>query len=270
MVNNQRQSSRSITKAVEKLLDANAIGVLITIIDRSPDVGAKFLVDEDGNTVGSLENKGLEKAVRRQVEAFLESREETRTFYERNLTADIDSAGESVLLFERIRPEPRLVICGAGHVGAALAKLASLVSFRVTLIDDREEFVKRDRFPDENIDLIPADDWTTAVTQTIGVGRGVAVAIVTRGHNEDEECLRAVVAANPDYVGLIGSKRRTSIVIGRLREAGALEDKLRKIRAPIGLDIGAVSPEEVALAILAEIVAERRGGGGSPLSAWRM
>jgi xanthine dehydrogenase accessory factor len=78
-----------------------------------------------------------------------------------------------------------------------------------------------------------------------------------------------VIETSPNYVGLIGSKRRTSIVIDRLREAGASEAELQKIRAPIGLDIGAVSPEEVALAIMAEIVAERRGGAGGSLSAWR-
>jgi xanthine dehydrogenase accessory factor len=81
--------------------------------------------------------------------------------------------------------------------------------------------------------------------------------------------MQAVVRANPDYVGLIGSKRRTSIVIERLREAGISDEQLRNIHAPIGLDIGAISPEEVALAILAEIVAERRGATGASLSAWR-
>ena len=81
--------------------------------------------------------------------------------------------------------------------------------------------------------------------------------------------MRALVTTNPDYVGLIGSKRRTTIVIDRLRNSGANEEQLKDIRAPIGLDIGAVTPEEVALAILAEIVAERRGGSGQPLSEWR-
>jgi xanthine dehydrogenase accessory factor len=108
-----------------------------------------------------------------------------------------------------------------------------------------------------------------AVRDAIGNGRGVSVAVVTRGHNEDEKCMQAVVRTDADYVGLIGSKRRTSIVIDRLREAGVAEDQLKKIYAPIGLDIGAVSPEEVALAIMAEIVAVRRGGSGAPLSAWR-
>ncbi|HYP54067.1 MAG TPA: XdhC family protein, partial [Pyrinomonadaceae bacterium] len=111
--------------------------------------------------------------------------------------------------------------------------------------------------------------WDEAVRRAVGAGRGVAVAVVTRGHNEDEECMRAVLDARPDYVGMIGSRRRTNIVLARLREAGFAEERLREVRAPVGLDLGAVTPEEVALAILAEIVAHRRGGTGVPLSAWR-
>jgi xanthine dehydrogenase accessory factor len=160
-------------------------------------------------------------------------------------------------------------VCGAGHVGASLAKLGVLLGYHTTLIDDRAEFLVRDRFGVEPIELVVASEWTSAVRETIGNGRGVSVAVVTRGHSEDEQCMRAVIQTKPDYVGLIGSKRRTTIVIDRLREAGADEDDLRNIRAPIGLDIGAVSPEEVALAIMAEIVAERRGAAGGSLSAWR-
>jgi xanthine dehydrogenase accessory factor len=117
--------------------------------------------------------------------------------------------------------------------------------------------------------LIAGEDWTRALRQAIANGRGVSVAIVTRGHKQDEECLRAAIAAKPDYVGMIGSKRRTNIVLDKLREEGANEVDLKKVRAPIGLDLGAVSPEEVALAILAEIVSERRNGSGAPLSSWR-
>ena len=122
---------------------------------------------------------------------------------------------------------------------------------------------------ERNIELIAGEDWTRALRQAIANGRGVSVAIVTRGHKQDEECLRAAIAAQPDYVGMIGSKRRTNIVLEKLREEGANEVDLKKVRAPIGLDIGAVSPEEVALAILAEIVAERHGGAGASVSAWR-
>jgi xanthine dehydrogenase accessory factor len=182
---------------------------------------------------------------------------------------EFPQASELLLMFERLQPAPRLVVCGAGHVGAALAKLGSFIGYQTTLIDDRAEFLERERFAGDEIELVVASDWSSAVREVIGNGRGVSVAVVTRGHSEDEQCMRAVVKTKPDYVGLIGSKRRTSIVIDRLREAGASEEELRRIRAPIGLDIGAVSPEEVALAIMAEIVAERRGAGGGSLSAWR-
>jgi len=176
---------------------------------------------------------------------------------------------EARILFERIQAEPRLVICGAGHVGAALARLGSLMGYRTALIDDREEFVSRKNFPEENVELVAADDWSNAVKAAIGNGQGVAVAIVTREHSEDEQCLRAVIGRELDYIGLIGSKRRTNIVLQRLKENGAAEERLEKVHAPVGLDIGAVSPEEVALAIMAEIVAVRRGGKGGSLSAWR-
>ena len=137
------------------------------------------------------------------------------------------------------------------------------------MIDDRADFVTRERFPDTEIELIKAESWTSAVEREVGPGRGVFVAVVTRGHNEDEECLRAVIKARPTYVGMIGSRRRTNIVLDRLREQGASEEELKRVRAPIGLDIGAISPEEVALSILAEVVMERHGGTGAPLSAWR-
>lgn len=261
-------SSKQVIKSIARLLDAGAIGVLITIIDGNVNVGAKFLVEESGNTAGGLGDAELEQAAVAQAKLFLESRQETRSIRVTEFAPAL-AASNALLLFERLRPEPRLVVCGAGHVGAALAILASFVGYRVTLIDDRAEFLGRDRFPQSNIELMHAENWAAAVSRAIAGDRGVAVAVVTRGHNEDEECMRAVVRENPDYVGLIGSKRRTKIVIDRLREAGAAPEQLGKIHAPIGLDIGAVSPEEVALAIIAEIVSERRGGKGGSLSASR-
>ena len=181
----------------------------------------------------------------------------------------LSAAEEILLLFERLQPAARLVICGAGHVGAALARLGGLLGYHTTLIDDRAEFLRSDRFPGENIELVVADNWGDSVQTAIGNGKGVALAVVTRGHNQDEECLHAIKDLDIDYVGLIGSKRRTNIVIDNLRRAGVAEEKLKLIRAPIGLDIGAVSPEEVALAIMAEIVSDRRGRSGGSLSAWR-
>jgi len=264
----EQPSSLTITRKVAELLESGAVGVVVTLV-RGANAGAKLLVDEDANVTGSLGDAELESVVVPQALRFFHAREETRLVAVKEFAKDFPTAGEIFLLFERLQPPPRLVVCGAGHVGASLAKLGAFLGFQTTLIDDRAEFLERERFANEAIELLVARDWESAVREAIKNGRGVSVAVVTRGHSEDEQCMRAVVQTRPDYVGLIGSKRRTSIVIDRLRETGVSEDQLRQIRAPIGLDIGAVSPEEVALAIIAEIVAERRGAAGGSLSAWR-
>lgn len=266
--NSEQPSSLTVTKKIAELLERGAVAVVVTVT-RGGNTGAKLLLDEAGNALGSLGDKQLDSLTLREATQFFDAREETRLVAVKDFATDFPSAGEIFLLFERLQPSPRLVVCGAGHVGAALAKLGVFLGYHTTLIDDRAEFLARDRFANQTIELVVASDWTSAVRETIGNGRNVSVAVVTRGHSEDEQCMRAVVQSKPDYVGLIGSKRRTTIVIDRLRAAGADEAELGKIRAPIGLDIGAVSPEEVALAIMAEIVAARRGGAGGSLSAWR-
>lgn len=254
---------------IEQVLERGETALVVTKVAGPGNPGAKLLVLEQRNLIGSLGDPELDSIVMAQAPRFLASRDDTRMFSVSEFAPQFSFAQETQLLFERLQPPPRLVVCGAGHVGASLARLAAFAGYHTTLIDDRADFVKRDRFPESEIDLVVADDWSSAVRDAIGNGRGVSVAVVTRGHNEDEQCMHAVVRARPDYVGLIGSKRRTSIVIERLREAGIPDEQLRNIRAPIGLDIGAVSPEEVALAIMAEIVAERRSGTGTPLSSWR-
>jgi len=264
-----RKGSNLIAAAIRNALESGTLAVLATIIEAPAGVGSKLLVAESGDTTGDLSDVSLSTAVTGFASSFLESREEAQTLRVAEFAPELVAQADTKILFERIQPEPRIVICGAGHVGAALAKLASFAGYRTTLIDDRPEFVTRERFPDQLIELSAADGWAEGVRKAIGTGAGVSVAIVTRGHSEDEECLRSVMATNPDYVGLIGSKRRTNIVLERLRATGVDESKLMKVRAPVGLDIGAVTPEEVALAILAEIVAERRGGEGGSLSAWR-
>jgi xanthine dehydrogenase accessory factor len=261
--------SGQIIAAITRILQHSSVAALTTLVTARSHVGAKLLIEEDGARVGSLCDTALDETIARHALTFLNSRAEARTFNVEEFAPALDTWRGARVLFERIEPEPRLVICGAGHVGASLARLACAVGYRTTLIDDRSDFVTRERFPDERVELVSAVNWTDALTHAIGRGRNVAVAVVTRGHNEDEECMRAVVGARPDYVGLIGSKRRTNIVLARLRAAGMDEETLKAVRAPIGLDIGAVSPEEVALAILAEVVAARRGGTGAPLSAWR-
>ena len=269
-------ASPSIPETISRILQDGSIAILATLIETAAEaptnVGAKLLIDYTKTSaaiLGSLGSEELERAVVAQAASFLASRVDMRFFQVKEFAPELTEWGEAKILFDRIQPEPRLVICGAGHVGASLAKLASLMGNRATLIDDRAEFVTRKFFPEENIELVAAENWSRAVGLAVGDGHGVSVAIVTRGHSEDEQCLRAVVPLDADYIGLIGSKRRTNIVLARLRQSGVSEERLGKVHAPVGLDIGAVTPEEVALAIMAEIVAVRRGGKGGSLSAWR-
>lgn len=288
----QRRASL-VSNAVQQVLDSGSRAVVATVVETVAAglvVGAKLLVRDSGEILGSLGNNELDDAVAHHAPVFLQTRDEARAIKLGDFAPDSPFAGTKIL-FERIEAEPRLVIAGAGHVGASLARLAALVGYQVTLIDDRAEFVDPKLFADGthaagvqhpgsvgthasgmqhgSVRTVAADDWQRAVREAIGNGHGVSVAIVTRGHKQDEECLRAAIESKPDYVGMIGSKRRTNIVLDKLREEGADENELKKVRAPIGLDIGAVSPEEVALSILAEIVAERRGGEGASLSSWR-
>lgn len=270
-----KQQSDSISAAVLRILQQGSVAAMATLIEAAnaaTNVGAKLLVSDSGatsQTAGTLGNEALDLAVSDQAARFLESRTDLRVFQVKEFAPALTEWSDAKILFERIQAEPRLVICGAGHVGASLAKLAGLMGYRSTLIDDRVEFVARQNFQEKNIELVAAEDWSEAVRAAVGNGHGVSVAIVTRGHSEDEQCLRAVIPIDVDYIGLIGSKRRTNIVLQRLRENGAAEESLEKVHAPVGLDIGAVTPEEVALAIMAEIVAVRRGGKGGALSAWR-
>ncbi|MFY9619832.1 MAG: XdhC/CoxI family protein [Pyrinomonadaceae bacterium] len=282
-----------VSSAVEQVLESGSRAVIATVVEtvaEGPAVGAKMLVRESGEIVGSLGKAELDDAVARHAPAFMRTRDEARAIKLSDFAPDAPLP-DTKILFERVEAEPRLVIAGAGHVGSSLARLGALAGYQVTLIDDRAEFVDPKIFSAGThasgmqhaggvrtetgmqhaggVRTVAADDWQRAVREAIGNGRGVSVAIVTRGHKQDEECLRAAIESKPDYVGMIGSKRRTNIVLDKLREEGADENELKRVRAPIGLDIGAVSPEEVALSILAEIVAERRGGLGAPLSIWR-
>ena len=265
--------AKQLNDDIRAVLALGSRAVLVTLVESSRlSVGSKLLIRDDQSTSGDLGDPTLNAAMAVAAEKFLTGRDEARTFRVNEFAPELSEFADSSVLFERIEVEPHLVVAGAGHVGAALARLAALVRYRVTLIDDRGEFVAREMFTsplERLIELVSSASWVDMIRDAVGNGHGVSIAIVTRGHKQDEDCLRAALSANPDYIGMIGSKRRTNIVLDKLREEGFDEGQLQKVRAPIGLDIGAVSPEEVALAIMAEIVAERRGRAGGSLSAWR-
>ena len=151
---------------------------------------------------------------------------------------------------------------GAGHVGHAVARMAKLLDFRVVVVDDRPEFANRERLPDAD-EIVCAD--VVESLERLPIAWNSFIVVATRGHKMDAHALRAAVKTKARYVGLVGSKRKTILIDRMLREEGVDEARIRAVHAPIGLDLGGRTPAEIALAILAEIEAERYGGSAKPL-----
>jgi xanthine dehydrogenase accessory factor len=140
-----------------------------------------------------------------------------------------------------------------------------MLDFKITVIDDRPEFSSREKFPDPGVRLITGD--FTEALRSLKITQASHLVIVTRGHRHDEICLREVIEKPARYIGMIGSRRRSTTIREHLRREGVGAEHLRRVHSPIGLDIGAITPEEIALAILAEIILARRGGSGAPKGA---
>lgn len=171
--------------------------------------------------------------------------------------------GSPSALFEELEPPPVLLVCGGGHVALPLAEIGKTLGFEVVVIDDRPSFANQARFPGahrvicgafgEVLADLPIDERTYAV-------------IVTRGHRQDMVCLRRLMGGRAGYLGMIGSRLRVAAIRKSLRDEGTPAEMLGRLHSPIGLDIGAETPAEIAVAILAEIVLARRGGDGRPLT----
>lgn len=170
----------------------------------------------------------------------------------------IDVCGTPVrVALEVVRPKLKLVIFGAGHVGQAVALIGVMLGYRVLVIDDRKEFASRKRLPDPRIELLVSDFGEGA--KQANITPGTAVVIVTRGHQSDETCLKSVVRSRASYLGMIGSRKRVLAVFKQLIGQGYSQDELNRVRAPIGIKIGARTPQEIAIAILAEIIRDLNG-----------
>ena len=163
---------------------------------------------------------------------------------------------------EPVGPPAEIIVVGAGHVGRAVATAAKFLSYRVVVIDDRDDFANRERFPDA--DVVIADDVERALT-AYEASPASAIVIVTRGHKHDYQALSSGLRSGAFYVGLMGSRRKVALIFRQLLEDGISADRLRDVRAPIGLNIGAMTPEEIAVSIVAEITKERLGGDGAPM-----
>jgi xanthine dehydrogenase accessory factor len=157
---------------------------------------------------------------------------------------------------EPIEPSPALYVIGAGHVGTELARLAQTAGFEVHVVDDREKFANRERFPDAAEVLV--DDIPTWLGRTT-LSPHAYVVIVTRGHTNDLEALRGLAPRELRYLGLIGSRAKVARIYAALIEDGVSAEHLKRVHAPIGLDIGAVTPTEIAVSIIAELIAVKHG-----------
>ena len=169
----------------------------------------------------------------------------------------LENAGDSLTLAELFFPKPRCLIFGGGHVALPLASMASGLNFETLVYDDRPSFASKERFP--QADTVICDAFER-LGQRLTPRAGDYAVIVTRGHRHDQLCLRELLRAlsPPSYTGMIGSRRRAAIVLRQLEEEGLPAELLRRVHSPIGLDISAVTPEEIALSIAAELVQERR------------
>ncbi|MGH7947916.1 MAG: XdhC family protein, partial [Candidatus Binataceae bacterium] len=172
-------------------------------------------------------------------------------------TTHLESNGSARVFVDPIVGTQRLVIAGAGHIAQPLSQLGSMLGFHVTVIDDRAAFANRERFP--SADRIIVQPFAAAVA-SLSLDRDCYLVSVTRGHAYDEEVVRAAVATDCGFIGMIGSRRRVRAMLERLAERGVAADKLEQVHAPLGLDVGAETPDEIAVAIIAEIIRERRTG----------
>jgi xanthine dehydrogenase accessory factor len=232
---------------------------IVSVVTTGAEKTMRLLVEEGGAVVSGTLGLGQVFDASAAEHALLLIADERQEIVTQTL-------GETRLLFEIARPPLELIVCGGGHVGLAVAQAGVFLGFQVTVIDDRAEFVSRDRFPDERIQLI-ADDFVTAL-QSLKITPASHLVIVTRGHKHDEICLQEVINKPARYIGMIGSRRRTTTIRAHLKREGVSEDSLLRVCAPIGLDIGAQTPEEIAVAILAEIIMIRRGGDGRAKSGF--
>ena len=256
--------SQEVLTELVKAMERGEEVALVTIVaaqGSTPQrVGAKMIVFPDGRTVGTIGGGCYENDAFWKAKEALQSRKSQLVRYD--LTDDFAQesglicGGQMTVYIEPVEPAPQLYIIGAGHVGHQLGQVAGTVGFRIHVLDDREKFANADRFPaaDEIIvDSIP--DWLHKAE----IPASAYVVVVTRGHQHDLDALRSLAARDLRYIGLIGSKAKVKKIYDALVEEGMPVECLSRIHAPIGLDIGAISPEEIAISILAELIAARRG-----------
>jgi xanthine dehydrogenase accessory factor len=256
---------------IQRLRQAGRKAALATIVQIRGSVPsfqtAKMLVRDDGSALGSVGGGCVEAEVWAAAQDVI--REEKSRIMTFDLTEDsmADSGlicgGKLEIFIEPILPTPKMVIFGAGHISTQLSKIATIAGFKTTIVDNRPMYANAERFPEA--ESIYSESFESAFEQIIP-NENTYIVIVTRGHQEDESVLRWAVQTNARYVGMIGSKRKVRTIFQNLEGEGVPRERLEGVCAPVGLDIAAVLPEEIAVAIVAEAIQCRRAGFKHALS----
>jgi len=235
----------------------SALATIVQCVGSSPQKeGAKMLIRDDGSILGSLGGGCIEaEVIQASRKAMKDGSPLTMPFELTEKHGGLVCGGKVLVYIEPVIPDPRVVILGAGHVGKALSKVAVFSGFRVTVVDDRQEYANRDNIPDAS-DIIVTD--FDNVFSKVAADRDTYLVIATRGHNHDLDALKAALKTEARYIGLMGSKRKRALLFKTLREEGFSQTDIDRVITPVGLPIGSVTPEEIAISIMAQIIKYRR------------
>jgi len=231
-----------------------AVVTLLEKSDRTLNFAGRLVVTADGRIFGSLGDPAIDDRAREAAIAQLP--------HGTTRVVPLDVAHD--LMIDAVASRPRLVVAGGGHVALAIAKQAQLVDFDVTILEDRPQYARADRFGGATV----VEGDVPATLGTLDYTWNSFIVIATRGHKLDADCVLAAVKTPVRYIGLLGSRRKTILIAQMLRDAGVAEDRIRAVRAPVGLDLGGRTPAEIALAVVAEIIQERYQGTAKPLSSF--
>ena len=261
--------NQEVFAALAEALERGEEVALVTIVSATGStpqrVGAKMLVFPDGRTVGTIGGGCYENDAFWKAREAITARRPFNVKYELNddfaQETGLVCGGQMEVFIEPVEASPDVYVFGAGHVGYFVAKMAHEVGFRVHVVDDREKFANTERFgPGIDVVVENIPEWLAshALPPT------AYAVIVTRGHTHDLDALRALTAHPLRYLGLIGSKAKVKRIFDALREEGISSETLRAVHAPIGLDIGAITPQEIGISIVAELIAAKHGKIAEP------
>lgn len=243
-----------------------AVVTVVKTVGAAPcGVGSKLLIRADGSASGSLAGPITDQRIAQKAQEALKSGQPLMTHI--HLDADqgeaVGSCGATLEVFiEILRPEPRLIIAGANYVAQALSQLASKLDFRISIVDDRRDLAEPNAFKD-SIQIYFGDIPKTI--QELAPDESTWVVIVTRGHLLDKEALKAALETRAAYIGMIGSQSKVKQIFRTLLKEGFSKEQLARVHAPIGLDLGAETPDEIALSIAAEILMLRHKASGTQM-----